>query len=183
MSLIRIIIGGLIGGAISVGSTIGLIYGGIQVTWWLAIILSVVATVIGGFIAGFIARDKFPGMIAGAFSGLLVFGAIVLFCWLVLRNKIIDWYTSFADINQTITALLDFLGIESTSTLGQKMTDTLTDLYSTYSSDIDLVVQNYVPKFSLIVGAIFGGGAFLVNTAAGRFGGRMNKIDELTGQD
>ncbi|MBN1329045.1 MAG: hypothetical protein JXA54_06185 [Candidatus Heimdallarchaeota archaeon] len=122
-------------------------------------------------------------MIAGAFSGVLVFGAIVLFSWLVLKNKISDWYASFADINQTITALLDFLSIDASSNLGIKITDTLNDLYTTHLSDIDAVIQSYVPKFSLIIGAIFGGGAFLVNTVAGRFGGQMNKFDKLTGQD
>ncbi|MBK5112086.1 MAG: hypothetical protein KGD59_04235 [Candidatus Heimdallarchaeota archaeon] len=87
MSLIRIIIGGIIGSLVSAGAAIGLIYGGLQVSWWLALILAVLGCAIGGFVAGFIAQDKFPGMLAGGFTGLIVFVGIVLFSISFFKQK------------------------------------------------------------------------------------------------
>ncbi|MHA1213588.1 MAG: hypothetical protein ACTSSH_14165, partial [Candidatus Heimdallarchaeota archaeon] len=175
------IIGSILGSLVSAGAAIGLIYGGIQVSWWLAIILGCLGAVIGGFVAGWIAQDRFPGMIAGALTGLFVFGAIVLWSWLVLKNKIITWWDTYANINTVITELLSYLNIDSTSGLGIKIAETLNDLYTTHAADMDAVVADYVPKFSLILGAIFGGIALLLNATAGRLGGRLNKIDEITG--
>ena len=113
----RIAVGTLIGSLMSIGLAIGLIYGGIQVSWWFALILCIIGFLIGGFTAGFIARDMFPGLIAGFFTGILVFCGIFLFTWLILRAKILDWFSNFNDIDQTIGALLDFIGISSTSNL------------------------------------------------------------------
>ncbi|HUT79572.1 MAG TPA: hypothetical protein VMZ29_00095 [Candidatus Bathyarchaeia archaeon] len=181
MKLMRVIIGSIIGSLISAGVAIGLIYGGIRVAWWLAIILSGIGTIIGGFIAGWISQDRFPGMIAGALTGMFVFGAVVLWSWLVLRTKIMAWWDSFADINSVITELLGFLNVEPTSGLGMMISDKINELYITYAADMDAVIANYVPKFCLILGAIFGGMALIMNTIAGRIGGRLNKIDEITG--
>ncbi|MCK5046810.1 MAG: hypothetical protein KAS22_09540, partial [Candidatus Heimdallarchaeota archaeon] len=102
MSLIRIIIGGIIGSVVSAGAAIGLIYGGLQVSWWLALILAVLGCAIGGFVAGFIAQDKFPGMLAGGFTGLIVFVGIVLFFYFVLRAKVQAWWDASSDINAVI---------------------------------------------------------------------------------
>ena len=106
MSLIRIIIGGIIGSLVSAGAAIGLIYGGLQVAWWLALILAVLGCAIGGFVAGFIAQDKFPGMLAGGFTGLIVFVGIVLFFYFVLRAKVQAWWDASLDINTTIASYL-----------------------------------------------------------------------------
>lgn len=179
MSLIRIIFGGIIGSLISAGAAIGLIYGGLQVSWWLALILGILGCIIGGFVAGFIAQDKFLGMLAGGFTGLIVFVGIVLFFYFILRGKVQNWYTDLGTIDATIQALLDFLSIDSASNLGQLIDAKITDIYTAY--DINQVIQNYIPKLSLLIGGIFGGAALILDTIAGRIGGRMNKIDELAG--
>ncbi len=179
MSLIRIILGGIIGSLVSAGAAIGLIYGGLQVSWWLALILAILGCAIGGFVAGFIAQDKFPGMLAGGFTGLIVFVGIVLFFYFVLRAKVQNWYTSLGTIEQTIDALLDFLSIDGSSSLGQLIDAKIMAVYN--SADIDAVVQNYLPKLSLLFGGIIGGAALIIDTITGRIGGRLNKIDELTG--
>lgn len=179
MSLIRIIIGGIVGSLVSVGAAIGLIYGGLQVSWWLALILAILGCVIGGFVAGFIAQDKFPGMLAGGFTGLIVFAGIVLFFYFILRIKVQDWYTNLGTIEATIDALLDFLSIDSTSSLGILLDAKITEVYNAY--DITQVINNYLPKLSLLFGAIIGGVALILDTISGRIGGRLNKIDELTG--
>lgn len=179
MSLIRIIIGGIIGSLVSAGAAIGLIYGGLQVAWWLALLLAILGCAIGGFVAGFIAQDKFTGMLAGGFTGLIVFVGIVLFFYFVLRAKVQAWYTDLGTIDATITALLNFLKIDSASNLGLLIDAKITDVYN--SANIDGVVQNYIPKLSLLFGAIIGGAALILDTITGRIGGRLNKIDELTG--
>lgn len=179
MSLIRIILGGIIGSLVSAGAAIGLIYGGLQVSWWLALILAILGCAIGGFVAGFIAQDKFPGMLAGGFTGLIVFVGIVLFFYFVLRAKVQGWWDASSDINSVIASLLGFLSIDPASSLGQLLDAKITDIFNTY--DINQVITNYLPKLSLVFGAIIGGAALLIDTAAGRLGGRLNKIDELTG--
>lgn len=183
MSFIRILIGALIGSLISCGAAIGLIYGGIQVVWWLAIVLGCIGLIIGGFIAGFISRDRLPGLIAGTLTGLVVFGGILLFSWLVIRAKILNWWDTTSDINYVITQLFDFLSIDSTSNLGQYLSAEIQDRFSTYGSDINELVQKYVPLFSLAVGGIFGVGAVILGGLSGAVGGRLNKIDEIIGED
>ena len=179
MSLIRIIIGSIIGSLVSAGAAIGLIYCGLQVSWWLALILAILGCAIGGFVAGFIAQDKFPGMLAGGFTGLIVFVGIVLFFYFVLRAKVQAWWDASLDINTTIASLLDFLSIDSSSSLGQLIDAKILDIYNTY--DINQVITNYLPKLSLLFGAIIGGAALIIDTITGRIGGRLNKIDELSG--
>ena len=179
MSLIRIILGGIIGSLVSAGAAIGLIYGGLQVSWWLALILAILGCAIGGFVAGFIAQDKFPGMLAGGFTGLIVFAGIVLFFYFVLRAKVQTWWDASSDINAVIASLLDFLSIDSASSLGQLLDDKITAVYTSY--DITQVINNYLPKLSLLFGGIIGGAAVILDTITGRIGGRLNKIDELSG--
>jgi len=182
MGILRIIIGAIVGSIISTGAAIGLIYGGIQVTWWLAIILGILGIIIGGFVAGFIAQDKFPGMIAGFITGLFVFAGIVVFFYLILKVKVLDWYAAAgSDINGTITSFLGYFSIDPASALGIRLTNNINTRFTALSSDIDLFVADYVPKFSLVIGAMFGGVALILNTIAGRIGGRFNKIDEITG--
>lgn len=179
MSLIRIILGGIIGSLVSAGAAIGLIYGGLQVAWWLALLLAILGCAIGGFVAGFIAQDKFPGMLAGGFTGLIVFVGIVLFFYFVLRAKVQGWWDDTSDINAVIASLLDFLSIDSASSLGQLLDDKIYTIYTSY--DITQVINNYLPKLSLLFGAIIGGAALIIDTITGRIGGRLNKIDELSG--
>ena len=182
MGILRIIIGAIVGSIISAGAAIGLIYGGIQVTWWLGIILAAIGIIIGGFIAGWIAQDRFPGMIAGFITGIFVFGGIVLFFYLILSAKVDAWYVAAGnDINGTITSFLNFFSIDSSSSLGTILTEKLTAKYTEHSGDIALLIADYIPKFSVVLGAIFGGFAVIVNSIAGRLGGRLNKIDEITG--
>lgn len=182
MGLLRIIIGALIGSLISVGAAIGLYFGGIQVSWWLALILMFVATTIGGFIAGWIAQDKFPGMIAGALAGIIVFGGVVVFFWLFIKAKMNAWSSSFTDLNTSIiTPFLDYLNIDPVGALGTFFTNKITDAYTSSGSDVTTLIQTWVPKLALVFGAIIGGGAFLINLIAGRIGGRFNKIDEIVG--
>ncbi|MCF2144555.1 MAG: hypothetical protein K9W42_12715 [Candidatus Heimdallarchaeota archaeon] len=183
IKIFRILIGGLIGSIISLGLAIGLIFGGIQVVWWLAIVLSVVGIIIGGFFAGFISRDKFPGTLAGILSGLIVFVGIVLFFWLIVKNKLLYWFSQYADIDQTIDAFLSFFGIVPTSKLGVYLDNLITTKFNDAGLNINAFIPAFVPKFSLVLGAIFGGIALLLNTFAGRLGGRMNKIDEIIGDD
>ena len=117
-------------------------------------------------------------MLAGGFTGLIVFVGVVLFFYFVLRAKVQAWDASL-NINTTIASLLDFLSIDISSTLGQLIDDKITDIYNTY--DINQVIQNYLPKLSLLFGAIIGGAALIIDTITGRIGGRLNKIDELSG--
>lgn len=161
---------------------IGLIYGGIQVAWWLGIILCIIGFIIGGFVAGFISRDRFPGMIAGTITGFITFAGIFLFFLLILKAKMLDWFTSYANIGYTITALLDFLSIKASSGLGTWLTNTINDKFSSLGT-IESLVQKYVPILSLFLGVIFGGIAFLICSISGRIGGRLNKIDEILGDD
>ncbi|NHK30810.1 MAG: hypothetical protein FK730_05625 [Asgard group archaeon] len=159
----------MIGSLISVGMAIGLIYGGIQVAWWLGIILCVIGFIVGGFIAGFISRDKFPGMIAGIITGVITFVGIFLFFMFILKAKMLDWSTTYADIGATITALLDFLGINASSGLGTWLTNTITDKFSSLGT-IESLIQKYVPILSLLLGVIFGGIAFIICAISGRIG-------------
>ena len=119
-------------------------------------------------------------MIAGIITGVITFAGIFLFFWLILKAKIMNWFTTYADIGQTITALLDFLGINPTSSLGTWLTTTINDKFSSLGS-IESLVQKYVPVLSLLLGAIFGGIAFIICAISGRIGGRLNKIDEIIG--
>ncbi|MFW9924770.1 MAG: hypothetical protein ACFFDW_15930 [Candidatus Thorarchaeota archaeon] len=183
MGLLRIIIGATIGSLLSGGLAIGLIYGGIQVSWWLAIILGVVGLIIGGFVAGFISRDRLPGMIAGALTGVVAFVAIFLFFWLVLRVKVLNWYAENTDVADIVSGIQGFMGITPGTAIGDFIDALITDKFAEYSSDIDSFVQKYVPLFSLVIGGIFGSGALLLNTISGAIGGRLNKIDEIIGED
>ena len=182
MALIRELIGALIGSIVSVGIAIGLFYGGIQVAWWLALVLGIVAFLIGGFIAGFISRDPIPGLRAGALMGIIVFGGFFLFMWLVVKAKILGYYDSVSNIDSVIDSLLGWLSIDSTSNLGQVIDAAITDKFSEYGSDIDTFVQKWVPIFTLIISAIFGGAALIVGSITGMIGGRWNKFDELAGK-
>ena len=177
----RIILGAIVGSLLSSGLAIGLIYGGVQVSWWLAIILCVIGLIIGGFAGGFIAQDKFPGTIVGFITGLIAFVGIFLFLWLILRAKMLVWYSQNSDINSIASQFIGFLGMDSSSTIGQYITDLITTKYADYGSDIDQFVQKYVPIFTLVVGAILGGGALILGTISGRIGGALNKLDELSG--
>lgn len=180
MGILRIIIGAVIGSAISAGAAIGLIYGGIQVSWWLGLILAVLGIIIGGFIAGWIAQDGFPGMIAGFITGLFVFGGIVIFFYFILRVKVEGWFdTAGDDINVIISNFLTFFSISPTSSLGTFLTNNILEKYNAVSGDFAVFIADYIPKFSLILGAIFGGFALIINTITGRIGGRLNKIDEI----
>ena len=118
-------------------------------------------------------------MLAGGFTGLIVFVCIVLFFYFVLRAKVQAWWDASSDINSVIASLLDFLSIDSASNLGQLIDAKITDIFITY--DINTVITNYLPKLSLVFGAIIGGTALLLDTITGRIGGRLNKIDELSG--
>ena len=71
-------------------------------------------------------------------------------------------------------------GFEPTKPEGTWFTAKINDTFSSVG-DIDAFIATYVPKFSLVVGAIFGGMALLLDTTAGRIGGRLNKIDEILG--
>jgi hypothetical protein len=176
----RIIIGSLVGSIISIGMAIGLIYGGIQVAWWLGIILCVIGFIVGGFVAGFISRDRFPGTIAGVIVGIITFVGIYLFFWLIIKAKIIEWSATL-NISQIITELQNFLGVNASSKFGTWISNKINDYYIQSGSDIPTLVQKYVPRFTSILGVIFGGIAFLISATTGRIGGRLNKIDELTG--
>ena len=178
MGLLRIIIGAIVGSIISFGCAIGLIYGGVQVSWWLALVLGILGLIIGGFAAGFIARDRFPGMIAGFLTGILVFIGIFLFFWLVLKAQVLQWYNEYG-FDASIRYMLDYIGIDPTSALGVYIT---TKINETTAGNVDLYVQKYVPRFTAVIAAIFGGSALLVNTISGRIGGRFNKIDEIMGE-
>jgi len=143
---------------------------------------TVVGIIIGGFIAGWIAQDRFPGMIAGFVTGIFVFGGIVLFFYLILSAKVDAWYIAAgSDISVTISSFLTFFSISPTSSLGTLLTETITAKYNSHSGDIALLIADYIPKFSVVLGAIFGGFALISNTIAGRIGGSLNKIDEITG--
>ncbi len=179
MARFRIILGTIVGSLLSSGLAIGLIYGGIQVSWWLALILCLIGLIIGGFAAGFIAQNKFPGTIAGFITGLVAFVGIFLFLWLILRAKVLQWYADNNDINVIASQFIDFLGMESTSSIGQYVSDLIITKYTDYNSDIDLFVQKYVPVFTLVLGAILGGAAVILNTIMGRIGGALNKLDKL----
>jgi hypothetical protein len=179
MKILRIIIGSLIGSVISVGMAIGLIYGGIQVAWWLGLVLCIVGFIAGGFVAGFISQDKFPGTISGIIVGIITFVGIFLFFWLIIKAKIIAWSATL-NISEIITELLNFLGVNPTSSLGIWITNKLNEQYTSLGT-IEALVQTYVPKFTLLLGSIFGGIAFLIAAIAGRIGGRLNKIDEIVG--
>ena len=63
--------------------------------------------------------------------------------------------------------------------MGQLLTDKITAVFNAY--DINQVITNYLPKLSLLFGAIIGGAALILDTLTSRIGGRLNKIDELTG--
>jgi len=135
-------------------------------------------------------------MIAGFITGIFVFGGIVLFFYLILSAKVDAWYTAAgSDISVAISSFLTFFSISPTSSLGTLLTETITAKYNSHSGDIALLIADYIPKFSVVLGAIadyipkfsvvlgaiFGGFALISNVIAGRIGGSLNKIDEITG--
>ncbi|NHJ46937.1 MAG: hypothetical protein FK733_04035, partial [Asgard group archaeon] len=94
----------------------------------MGIILCVIGFIIGGFVAGFISRDKFPGMIAGIITGVITFAGIFLFFYLIIKAKIIAWSATL-NISEIITELLNFLGVNASSSLGTWITNKINEQY------------------------------------------------------
>lgn len=176
MSFLSVLLGSLIGGILSEGALIGLAFAGKLVAWWLALLLGALGCMIGGFVAGLIARGAGAGAIAGFLTGLIVLLGTFLIVWLVLKGQILNWYDEVSmDINTVITPLLDYLGIDPSSTMGQNIADKIETAFTQYSSDIGKLINNYFVVFALIIGAIFGGICAVVNIFTGLIGGLITR--------
>ncbi len=177
MSFGSVLLGALIAGAISGGAIIGITFLGALVPWWALLLIAVGGTFIGGFIGGLIAKGVGAGFLAGLLSGLIVTLALFLFAWLYYKQTILDWFNNLymGDINATVDALVAALGLDPSTGIGLQIHAVIVDKFTEYGSDINAFANAYFPIFGLIIGAIFGGLAAIVNGFAGLIGGAITR--------
>ncbi|NHJ46784.1 MAG: hypothetical protein FK733_03255 [Asgard group archaeon] len=176
MSFGSVLLGALVGGAISSGALIGITFLGTLVPWWALLLIAVGGTFIGGIIGGLLARGAGAGFLAGILSGLIVTLALFLFAWLYYKQVILDWFTSLGgDITATIENLVAAIGMDPSTGVGAQIVQTIVDKYNDHGADINAFANAYFPVFGLIIGAIFGGLAAIINAFAGLIGGAITK--------
>ena len=175
MSFGSILLGALIGGVISSGGVIGTTFltAVPAILWWHMLLIAVGGTFIGGFIGGLVAKGGGAGALAGLLSGLIVFLATFLFAWLYYKAQLIALISSAPDISTLIDNFLTSLGMNGTS-VGTMISDWILANAPTIGEIEAFANANFI-YFSLIVGAILGGLASVVNFFAGLIGGLFTR--------
>jgi len=174
MSFGSILLGALIAGVISSGAIIGITFLGTLVPWWAILLIAIGGILVGGFVGGLVAKGAGAGALAGLLSGILVTIGIFLFSWLYYKSQLLALVSSAPDIGTLISDFLNLLGIQS----GTPIYDTLYNWIINNApslSEIQAFVNSKFIYFALILGAIFGVLASIVNLGAGLIGGLITR--------
>ena len=173
MSFGSILLGMLIGGIVSSGAIIGVTFLGTFVPWWALLLIGAAGCLLGGLLAGIIAKGAGAGALAGLLSGILVFVGVFLFVWLYYKAQVIDLISGLGDVNQVAAELVEMFGATGTP-VGDAITQWLQENASNTTELTNFINSNFI-YFGLIVGAIFGGLASVVNLFAGLIGGLFTR--------
>lgn len=176
MSFLRVLLGTFVGGIISTGAIIGITFLGTMVPWWALLLIAVGGCLIGGFVGGLLAQGAGKGALAGLLSGLIVFLGLFLFIWLYYKGVLLALISSAPDVSTLVTDFLNQLGMAGTP-VGDTVADWITTNAPTIADIEDFANSNFI-YFALIVGAIFGGLAAVVNFGAGLIGGLFTRKKE-----
>ncbi|NHJ04366.1 MAG: hypothetical protein EAX90_06055 [Candidatus Heimdallarchaeota archaeon] len=174
MSFGSILLGALIGGIVSTGAIIGVTFLGTMVPWWALLLIGAGGCLIGGILAGVVAKGAGSGALAGLLSGLLVFGGVFLFLWLYYKQVLLDFVGSYSDIDALLAAFLGKFGLVSGTDIYLMISEWIKTIAPT-AADIQNFANNNFIYFALILGAIFGGLASIVNLFAGLIGGLFTR--------
>lgn len=169
MSFGSIILGMLISGIVSSGAIIGVTFLGTMVPWWALLLIGAAGCLFGGLLAGILAKGVGAGALAGLLSGLLVFLGVFLFIWLYYKAQVIAMIAGAGSVSDIADQLVDMFGAGGTP-VGDAIKLWITDSVPTTADMEDFANSNFI-YFGLIVGAIFGGIASVVNLFAGLIGG------------
>ncbi|MCE7743536.1 MAG: hypothetical protein GPJ52_00210 [Candidatus Heimdallarchaeota archaeon] len=175
MSFGSILLGALIGGVISSGGIIGITFLAAvpAILWWHMLLIAVGGTFIGGFVGGLVAKGGGAGALAGLLSGLLVFLGTFLFGWLYYKAQLIALIASAPDVATLVNDFLVTLGMNGTQ-VGIMIGDWIT-LNAPTIPEMTAFANGQFIYFALIVGAVLGGLAAVVNFFAGLFGGLITR--------
>ena len=175
MSFGSILLGALIGGVISSGGIIGITFltAFPVILWWHMLLIAVGGTFIGGFIGGLVAKGGGAGALAGLLSGLLVFLATFIFGWRYYQAQLLALVDSAPDVATLANDFLITIGMAGT-TIGDTISLWITTNAPTIS-DVTAFANGQFIYFALIVGAVLGGLAAVVNFFAGLFGGLITR--------
>ncbi len=176
MSFGSILLGALIGGVISGGGVIGITFlaGVGSILWWHMLLIAIGGTFIGGFIGGLVARGGGAGALAGLLSGLIVFLATFLFAWLYYKAQLLSFIAGAPDVPTVVINFLSSVGMDHTTGAGLMIYEWITTTAPTLVEIEAFANANFI-YFALIVGAILGGLASLVNFFAGLIGGLFTR--------
>ena len=175
MSFGSILLGALIGGVISSGGVIGITFltAFPVILWWHMLLIAVGGTFIGGFVGGLVAKGGGAGALAGLLSGLLVFLGTFLFGWLYYKAQLIALVATAPNVDALVTDFLTSLGMAGT-TIGDTISLWITTNAPTIGEIEAFANANFI-YFALIVGAVLGGLAAVVNFFAGLIGGLITR--------
>ncbi len=174
MSFGSILLGALIGGVISSGGIIGITFltAVPAILWWHMLLIAVGGTFIGGFVGGLVAKGGGAGALAGLLSGLLVFLGTFLFGWLYYKSQLVA-LAGATDVPTLAAQFISQLGMTGTQ-VGDLITQWIIDNVPSPAAVVDFANANFI-YFALIVGAVLGGLAAVVNFFAGLFGGLITR--------
>jgi hypothetical protein len=175
MSFGTILLGALIGGVVSGGAVIGITFltAVPAILWWHMLLIAVGGTFIGGLIGGLVAKGAGAGALAGLLSGLIVFLATFLFGWLYYKAQLLALVASAPDVGTLINDFLTSVGMAGTQ-VGLVIEQWILDNAPTIGEITAFANANFI-YFALIVGAVLGGLASVVNFFAGLIGGLFTR--------
>ncbi|MHA1557250.1 MAG: hypothetical protein ACTSPM_09995 [Candidatus Heimdallarchaeota archaeon] len=173
MSFGSIMLGMLIGGIVSSGAIIGVTFLGTLVPWWAVLLIGAAGCLFGGLLAGILAKGAGAGALAGLLSGILVFVGVFLFIWLYYKAQVIAMIAGASSVTDIANQFVDLFGASGTP-VGDAITTWLTTNVPSVSEMEAFANSNFI-FFGLIVGAIFGGLASVVNLFAGLIGGLFTR--------
>ncbi len=175
MSFGSILLGALIGGVISSGGIIGITFltAFPVILWWHMLLIAVGGTFIGGFVGGLVAKGGGAGALAGLLSGLLVFLGTFLFGWLYYKAQLLALVATAPDVATLADQFLATLGMTGTN-IGDTISAWILLKAPTIPEVTAFANSNFI-YFALIVGAVLGGLAAVVNFFAGLIGGLITR--------
>lgn len=173
MSFSSILLGMLIGGIVSSGAIIGITFLGTLIPWWAVILIAAAGCLLGGLVAGILAKGAGAGALAGLLSGLIVFIGVFLFTWLYYKAQVLALVATATSVSEIAEQLADMLGAGGTP-IGEAIETWFTSNVPS-TSELETFVNSNFIFFGLIVGAIFGGLASVVNLIAGLVGGILTR--------
>jgi len=173
MSFGSILLGMLIGGILSSGAIIGITFLGTMVPWWAVLLIGAAGCLFGGLLAGVLAKGAGAGALAGLLSGLIVFVSVFLFIWFYYEPQVIAMVAGASSVTEIADQIADLFGAGGTP-VGEAITTWLTTNAPSVS-EVETFVDTNFKLFALLVGAIFGGLASVVNLFAGLVGGLFTR--------